>query len=234
MQKACLTTYQPRGLMKQTPTKEEMERFVDAGFTVADIAIFTSWSVAKTRYWLKKYSLKAMREKSSIGAKSLRVLLKLAFRAFPLEQEYHIGNRLRLDFYIPGLYTAFEVDGVQHKEVVGLFHKGSQGEFNKAKKRDEEKEQWCEDNNILLIRVTQDQAVDAYRCPEAYGKLIQSFRDKIAEVSPTGPEKVEEEETPASKRYDKYRADMNELGRKNRQANYRRQKAMKDKLKKLN
>lgn len=219
--------------MKETPTQNEMEIFVNAGFTVADISISKGWSVAKTRYWLKKYDLKASREKGSIGAKSLRTILVAAFRAFPLELEYHIGNRLRLDFYIPGLYTAFEVDGVQHKEVIGLFHQGSQAEFNKAKQRDEDKEQWCKDNNILLIRVTQSQAVDACKDPTKQAQLIQLFRDKIAKTSPTGPEPCEKEVTPASERYNQYREDMKKLGRKQRKEAYRRAKAMKDKLKKL-
>lgn len=219
--------------MKETPTRDEMEIFVGAFYTVADISISKGWSVAKTRYWLKKYYLKASKEKGSIGSKSLRSILVAAFRAFPLELEYHIGNRLRLDFYIPGLYTAFEVDGVQHEEVIGLFHKGSQEEFDKAKQRDEDKEQWCKENDILLIRVTQSQAVDACKDPTKQAQLIQSFRNKIAEASPTGPEKVEEEETPASKRYSKYRADMNKLGREARRESYRRTKAMKDKLKRL-
>ncbi len=226
-----MITYHRKRLM--IPTQHEMETFVNAGYTAADIAVFNGWSVSKTRYWLKKYDLTASKEKSSIGAKSLRAILSQAFKGYVIIPEYHIVSRLRVDFYVPGLCTAFEVDGVQHEEVVGLFHQGSQAEFNKAKQRDEDKEQWCIDNDVLLIRVTQSQVVEAIRSPQKAAQLIQLFRDKIAEVSPTGPESRKKEVTPASERYNQYREDMKKLGKKKRKEAYRRAKAMKDKLKKL-
>ena len=226
-----MITYHRKRLM--TPTQHEMETFVNAGYTAADIAVFNGWSVSKTRYWLKKYDLTASKEKSSIGAKSLRAILSQAFKGYVIIPEYHIVSRLRVDFYVPGLCTAFEVDGVQHEEVVGLFHGGNLTEFQNAKKRDDLKEQWCIDNDVLLIRVTQSQVVEAIRSPQKAAQLIQSFRKQIAQASPTGPESKEEEDDPGSERYNQYREDMKELGRKLRKKAYRRAKAMKDKLKKL-
>lgn len=216
-----------------TPTQHEMETFVNAGYTAADIAVFNGWSVSKTRYWLKKYDLTASKEKSSIGAKSLRAILSQAFKGYVIIPEYHIVSRLRVDFYIPGLCTAFEVDGVQHKEVVGLFHGGNLTEFQNAKKRDDLKEQWCIDNDVFLIRVTQSQVVEAIRSPQKAAQLIQSFRESIAEASPIGPTPQSQEDDPSSERYNQYREDMKELGRKLRKKAYRKAKAMKDKLKKL-
>lgn len=212
-------------------TKNDMKAFVDAGFTVADIALYNKWSVSKTRYWLKKYDLKAAKEKGSIGAKAFKVILQHAFSAFPVEAEYHIGNRLRLDFYIPGLYTAFEVDGDPHDETIGLFHGGDEG-FSKAQKRDRIKDKWCEDNNILLIRVTAKLAVTACMDPESRSAVIDEIRDRIAKAKPTGPEPVKEERDPAKDRYNDYRDKMKDLGREARRKSYRRAKALKDRLKK--
>lgn len=218
--------------MKTTPTQSEMKTFVDADFTVADIALYEKWSVSKVRYWLKKYELHASRETGSIGAKAFKLLLRSAFPTLTLEEEYHIGDRLRLDFYLPGLYTAFEVDGNPHNEIVGLFH-GGREEFDKAQQRDRAKDQWCEDNNILLIRITAKLAVEARLNPECRVTVVDMIRDRIAEAAPTGPPVVEKEETPASIRYNKYRKDMNELSKQRRKEAYRAAKAMKDKLKKL-
>lgn len=224
-----MTIYPRRGLMK-TPTKSEIQAFVDAGFTVADIAIYNKWSVSKVRYWLKKFDLKATRETSSIGAKSFKILLQQAFPAFPLEEEFHIGGRLRLDFYIPGLYTAFEVDGSPHDELVPLFH-GDEEAYKRSRDRDKKKDKFCEDNNILLIRITAKLAVEASLNPELRAEVVDNIRDRIAEESPTGPVFVMKEE-PVSDRYTQYQEDMKRLGREARKKNYRRAKALKDKLKK--
>jgi hypothetical protein len=217
--------------MKKTPTKNDMEAFVDAEFTVADIALYNKWSVSKIRYWLKKFGLKAAKEKGSIGAKAFKIFLRHTFPAFPIEEEYHIGNRLRLDFYIPGLFTAFEVDGDPHNELVGLFHTGEEKKFQEARARDRKKDQWCEDNNILLIRVTAALAVETRLTPECRAQLVDQIRDRIAEEKPTGPEIVEEK-SPSDERYNAYRERMKDLGREARRKSYRKAKALKDKLEK--
>ena len=214
------------------PRKHEMETFVDAGFTVADIALYNKWSVAKVRYWLKKYELRAARETGSIGAKAFKALLIHAFPALQIEEEYHIGSRLRLDFYIPSMYTAFEVDGDPHDEMVGLFHGGDKG-YDKAQMRDQAKDQWCEENDILLIRITAKLAVETRLDPACRVTVCDMIRDRIAEAAPTGPEIAPEEKRPASKRYTQYMKDMKELSKQRRKEAYRSAKALKDKLKKL-
>jgi hypothetical protein len=217
--------------MKKTPTKNDMQSFIDADFTVADIAIYNEWGVSKVRYWLKKFDLKATRETGSIGAKAFKVLLQHAFPAFPIEEEYHIGNRLRLDFYIPGLYTAFEVDGDPHNELVGLFHTGEEKKFQEARARDKVKDVWCEENNILLIRITSKLAVETRLNPECRVFVVDSIRDQIAEAAPTGPV-VEKKEEVVSERYARYREDMKILSREARKKSYRKAKAIKDRFKK--
>ncbi len=61
------------------------------------------------------------------------------------------GN-LKLDFFIPSLNIAIEVDGAQHENFVKHFHGDISG-FRKAKENDIRKERWCEINNINLIRI---------------------------------------------------------------------------------
>lgn len=71
-----------------------------------------------------------------------------------LEQLPCFGTRLRLDFVIlsPGVRIGFEFDGEQHKQFTAHFHGNRQG-WAKAQLRDVEKDQWCENNSIILIRV---------------------------------------------------------------------------------
>lgn len=57
-----------------------------------------------------------------------------------------------LDFYIPILKTAIEVHGEQHYKFVAFYHNSQLG-FLKSQKRDREKKEWCEINNIKYIEL---------------------------------------------------------------------------------
>lgn len=65
-----------------------------------------------------------------------------------------LGTKLKLDYYISDLKIAFEFDGRQHEEHVPFYHGDKRG-FERAQERDKTKEEWCDINNIRLIRVTQ-------------------------------------------------------------------------------
>jgi|15BtaG_2_1085339.scaffolds.fasta_scaffold00003_137 hypothetical protein len=60
------------------------------------------------------------------------------------------GTLLTLDFFIPRYKVAVEVQGEQHYKFIGHFHKNKL-EFYRAKKRDQDKRNWCEVNNFDLI-----------------------------------------------------------------------------------
>lgn len=57
-----------------------------------------------------------------------------------------------LDFYIPILKTAIEVHGEQHYKFVAFYHNNQLG-FLKSQKRDREKREWCDLNNIKYIEL---------------------------------------------------------------------------------
>lgn len=61
------------------------------------------------------------------------------------------GKTLYLDIYLPTLGVAIEVDGEQHSTRNDFFHKNRQ-DFLRAQYRDEQKKEWCELNDIKLIR----------------------------------------------------------------------------------
>ncbi len=55
-----------------------------------------------------------------------------------------------LDFYLPSLSTAIEVQGQQHYKYSSFFYK-SKLDFLKAQQRDRNKAEWCGINGIKLI-----------------------------------------------------------------------------------
>ncbi len=64
-----------------------------------------------------------------------------------------IGNKtLYLDIYLPRLKIALECDGQQHSKFNKFFH-ADIASFNQQKKNDKNKEDYCEEEGISLIRV---------------------------------------------------------------------------------
>ena len=97
--------------------------------------------------------------KSKIQWKVGQVLL-LLFSSFTILEEFNIpGSRFHLDFLIPELKIAIEVDGEQHYKFNKFHHRDRAG-FLRAQKRDRDKEEWCMLNNIKLIRIRKDEDIE--------------------------------------------------------------------------
>ena len=60
-------------------------------------------------------------------------------------------KKLRFDFYLPEKDIFIEFDGEQHYKPIDRF--GGQEGFNETLKRDNAKNEWCEENNKQLIRI---------------------------------------------------------------------------------
>ena len=69
------------------------------------------------------------------------------------------GERLELDFFIPSLNLALEVQGKQHFEFVEFFHRDNHG-YNAQIYRDKTKKAICEKAGIKLLEVYQEDDVD--------------------------------------------------------------------------
>lgn len=85
-----------------------------------------------------------------------RQLLHDCFPTMQILEEVPIPLRrsetLYLDFYIPLLKRAIEVHGEQHYKFTQFYHNTLLG-FVKHKKRDQEKQEWCDLNGILYIEL---------------------------------------------------------------------------------
>jgi very-short-patch-repair endonuclease len=67
------------------------------------------------------------------------------------KKEGRFCRKLPFDFYIPESNTCIEYDGIQHFQSVSNF--GGDEMFEQVKRKDEIKNQYCEENGIKLIRI---------------------------------------------------------------------------------
>jgi very-short-patch-repair endonuclease len=94
--------------------------------------------------------LKTSRRKMSRGQTALTLLLKKLIPGEEIINEYHIGDKLKIDIYCPKYKLAIEFHGRQHFYYTSRFFE-SKYEFEEAQKRDIKKEQYCRENGIILI-----------------------------------------------------------------------------------
>lgn len=80
---------------------------------------------------------------------------------------------LRFDFYIPHLNVLLETDGEQHFKYISHF--GDENSFEKIKKHDKIKTQYCIDNDINLIRISYKEMSDY----DVFEKLMDKYIVKI-------------------------------------------------------
>lgn len=104
----------------------------------------------------KPYKLKLKRKslsKQSAPHKRAFCILRELYPHSLIYEEVKIpGSKLRIDIYLPVENLAVEVQGEQHEEYNPHFHKNKMG-FLLSKKRDLDKKNWCELNNIVLVRL---------------------------------------------------------------------------------
>ena len=85
-----------------------------------------------------------------------RALLKEIFPTCQILEEVLIpvrkGRHLYLDFFLPLHNLSIEVHGEQHYKFIPFYHGSSLG-FVNSQKRDREKVEWCNINNIEVIEL---------------------------------------------------------------------------------
>lgn len=93
--------------------------------------------------------------KSSFHKQAKRILVDL-FPTLQILEEVPITLRksetLYLDFYLPLKKLCLEVHGEQHYKFVAFYHNNMLS-YLKSQKRDREKIEWCELNNIRYIEL---------------------------------------------------------------------------------
>ena len=72
------------------------------------------------------------------------------------------GLALYMDFLVPSLMMGVEVHGRQHYEFVPHFHK-NKSSYLQSRRRDAEKKQWCEHNDIVLVELKYSDDEETWR-----------------------------------------------------------------------
>jgi len=96
-------------------------------------------------YWIKDH-----RKKMSKGQSILTSIVKKLLPGQKIINEYHLGDRLKLDVYCPSYRLACEFHGIQHFKYSPLFF-DSKEEFIEAQKRDSKKAEMCAQHGIQLV-----------------------------------------------------------------------------------
>jgi len=114
---------------------------------------------AKTRDWEtwdtreSKWPVKAEAACKSNLQYRVGQIIKNKYPLDPILEDITLPkSRLSLDFFLPMRKLAVEVQGKQHKKFTPFFHK-TKSSFDDQLKRDEEKEFFCQLNEIDLVYI---------------------------------------------------------------------------------
>ena len=87
----------------------------------------------------------------SKGADQLRDIIKQIYgEQVKIKDEYQIGRKLRLDYFLPAYKIGFEFHGIQHEKYTHHFH-GSALDFRASKRRDRLKQELALQQGISLV-----------------------------------------------------------------------------------
>lgn len=95
--------------------------------------------------WIRRTDHKVSR-----GQSALTLQLKKLLPNEKIVNEYHIGDRLRLDVFCPSYNLAIEYHGRQHYEWIAMFH-DTYDDFIRAQQRDDEKLKKCTELGITVV-----------------------------------------------------------------------------------
>lgn len=125
--------------------------------------------------------LKNSRKKMSRGQTALTSVMKKLLPGEEIVNEYHIGDKMKLDVYCPRFKLAAEYHGRQHFYYTSRFF-DSKYDFEQAQRRDEVKAQYCEDNGIALIVF---RYCDSLTEKSVYDRMLDAIRNTpIKECTP--------------------------------------------------
>ena len=117
----------------------------------------------------REYTFKLKGRKTGPRSKLCLRVRQLLTELYPTVQtveeipiELNRRTTLYLDFYIPLIATAIEVQGQQHSQFVQHFH-GTRMGFIAQKRNDADKKRWCDLNNIRLVYLNYDETDEQWK-----------------------------------------------------------------------
>lgn len=116
--------------------------------------------------------LKQSRKKMSRGQTALTSVMQKLLPSEEIINEFHIGDKMKLDVYCPSYAIAAEYHGRQHFYYTSRFFP-SRYEFEEAQKRDIKKTEWCKQNGIALIVFRYN---DSLTEASVYNRMLEAIR----------------------------------------------------------
>lgn len=108
-------------------------------------------SIAKSKYIIKSERKCKSNLQYKIGQKLIKIL-----NGFTVLEEFNIpGTKLKVDFFVPRLKLAIEVQGIQHYKFNKFYYKSIEN-FKRQQANDKMKEAWCILNGIRLECVDEE------------------------------------------------------------------------------
>jgi len=148
---------------------------LDTNLPISDIANELDLSISDVNKKINSLGLswlKNSRKKMSRGQTALTLIMKKLLPGEDIVNEYHIGDKMKLDVYCPSYKIAAEYHGRQHFFDTGRFF-DSKYEFIEAQKRDRLKEQWCNNNGVALVVFRYN---DSLTESSVYSRLLEAIR----------------------------------------------------------
>jgi hypothetical protein len=148
----------------------------DTSLTLSQIAKEMSISINDLNKKINQLGLNWLKEhhrKMSRGQAALTSIMKKLIPGESIVNEYHVGDRLKLDVYCPKYKLAAEYHGRQHFFYTQRFF-DSKYEFEEAQKRDIKKVERCKELGITLIVFRYN---DQLTEDSVYDRMLQAIRE---------------------------------------------------------
>lgn len=147
----------------------------DTSMSLSSVAKELNWSINRLNKEINRLGLswlKDSRKKMSRGQTALTGIIKKLLPGEKVLNEFHIGEKMKLDVYCPSYQIAAEYHGRQHFYYTQRFF-DSKYEFEEAIQRDTKKVQWCKENGVALIVFRYN---DKLTEEAVFERLIQAIR----------------------------------------------------------
>jgi hypothetical protein len=197
-----------------------IDLLLDSKLTITEIARELGVTVSSLNKRINSLGLnwiKEQKKKSSRGQSALTSVMQKLLPGEKIVNEYHIGDRLRLDVYCPSYKLAAEFHGRQHFYYTERFF-DSKYEFEEAVKRDEKKAALCKEQGIALVVFRYN---DLLTEDSVYARMLEAIR--------TNPWTNQEKENKKKITSDPFYIKQQQLRRNKSKEDYRK---MKEKRKK--
>jgi hypothetical protein len=190
----------------------------DSNYSLSQIAKELEWPLDKVNRKINYLGLswiKDRRKKMSRGQTALTAIMQKLLPGEKIINEYHIGDKLKLDVYCEKYKIAAEYHGRQHFYYTSRFYE-SKYDFEEAVKRDAKKAQWCKDNNIALIVFRYN---DSLTEQAVFDRMLDAIRNNPIVLKENKKRKITDSEAYqiSKKRNSEYRKKLYRLNKEKKQ-----------------